>query len=150
MIDSKIHQHGGFTLFEIIAVLVVVSIVSVVVATRMWDTSANLVAQTEVIKTHLRYAQSRAMSSNVIWGIFFNKDTDTYALFRNGNSGDTVLLPGESSINLSLPVDISASEVVSFDSWGRPYDDAAGTSPHGGGQIVGLSITITKNTGFIP
>ena len=131
-----------------IAVLIIISIVGVIVATRLWNTGAELVAQTDVIKTHLRYAQSRAMSSNVIWGIVFNGNT--YALFQNGNTSDTVLLPGETSKTLNLPPGVSITGVVvSFDSWGRPYNDAAGTSAHPGGAIAGLSIIITKNTGFI-
>ena len=135
-------------MIEVIAVLIIISIVGVIVATRLWNTGAELVAQTDVIKTHLRYAQSRAMSSNVIWGIVFNGNT--YALFQNGNTSDTVLLPGETSKTLNLPPGVSITGVVvSFDSWGRPYNDAAGTSAHPGGAITGLSIIITKNTGFI-
>jgi len=135
-------------LIEIIAVLIVISIVSVIVASRLWDTDAQLVPQTDVIKTHLRYAQSRAMSSNVTWGIIFNGNT--YSLFRNGNASDTVRLPGESSTTLNLPSGISFTQTISFDSWGRPYDDATGTNlidPNL--DLVNLDIKITKNTGFI-
>ena len=58
----------GFTLIEIITVLLVISIVSAVIVNRLMDTSVELIAQTDVIKTHLRYAQSRAMSSNAYGG----------------------------------------------------------------------------------
>ncbi|MCK5193579.1 MAG: hypothetical protein KAQ71_07200, partial [Desulfobulbaceae bacterium] len=99
------------------------------------------------IKAHLRYAQARAMGSDVIWGIEFTGST--YSLFKNGNTSDTVTMIGEDSDTLNLPSGISASGIVSFDSWGKPYNDASGQTVHPGGQIGGLSINITQNTGFI-
>ncbi|MFC1813842.1 prepilin-type N-terminal cleavage/methylation domain-containing protein [Thermodesulfobacteriota bacterium] len=149
MTDLKRQKNDGFTLIEVVAVLIIISIVGVIVATRIWDSGAELVAQTDVIKTHLRYAQSRAMSSNVIWGIVFNGNT--YSLFRNGDATDTALLPGESSKILNLTSGISITGVVvAFDSWGRPYDNAAGTSLIISDlEMVSLDIKITKNTGFV-
>jgi MSHA pilin protein MshC len=111
------------------------------------SSGTELIAQTDVIKAHLRYAQARAMGSDVIWGIEFKGST--YSLFKNGNTSDTVTFIGESSDTLNLPSGISATEIVSFDSWGKPYTDALGQTDHLGGQIGGLSITITPNTGFI-
>ncbi|MBL7180142.1 MAG: hypothetical protein ISS65_08025 [Desulfobacterales bacterium] len=115
------------------------------------DTSVELIAARDVIKTHLRYAQSRAMNSNVIWRIVFQGST--YSLFRNGNTGDTVFLPGENSKTLNLPsgINVDPTKIIAFDSWGKPYTDVLGRTGYPGGQMIaGLSITITKNTGFIP
>lgn len=143
----KIQKDDGFTLIEIITVLIIIGVISAVVVNRLMDTSVELKAQTDVVKTHLRYAQTRAMSSNIIWGIDFK--TNTYSFFRNGDTTDMVTLPGEDGLSLNLPSGKSATEIVSFDSWGRPYNNASGTSDHPGGQIGNLSIVITKNTGFI-
>jgi len=144
-----IRNKAGFSLLEVVTVLVILSIVGVVVATRLMDTSVELIAQTDAIKAHLRYAQSRAMSSNVIWGIAF--DGSTYSLFKNGDTTDTDFLPGEDSKTLPLPsgISISPAQVVAFDSWGKPYDNPSGTSAHSGGQIDVLPVVITRNTGFI-
>jgi MSHA pilin protein MshC len=147
MADMRIRNTAGFTLIEIITVLLVISIVSAVIVNRLMDTSVELIAQTDVIKTHLRYAQSRAMSSNVKWGIVFQGST--YSLFKNENTGDTVFLPGENSKTLNLPSGINFTSIVAFDSWGKPYNDAGGSSAHPGGQVGNLAIIITKNTGFI-
>lgn len=146
-IKKSIPKKAGFTLLEVVMVLVIAGIVGVVVVTRFMDTSVDLAVQTDVIKTHLRYAQTRAMSSNAIWGVNFQGTT--YSLFRNGSTSDTVYFPGEDSITLNLPSGTSAAEIVSFDSWGKPYNNASGTTVHPGGQIGDLSITLTANTGFI-
>ncbi len=51
----------GFTLVEIIAVLIVVGILAAVIITRaMSTTSTTRVAQESVIKNHIRYAQALA------------------------------------------------------------------------------------------
>ncbi len=147
MNDMEIQKDEGFTLIEIITVLIIIGVISAVVVNRLMDTSVELKTQTDLVKTHLRYAQARAMSSNIIWGIDFK--TNSYSFFKNGDTTDMVLLPGEENLTLSLPSGRSATEIVSFDSWGRPYNNAAATSGHPGGQIGNLAISITKNTGFI-
>jgi len=140
-------ENAGFTLIELIAVLVVVSVLSIIIANRVMDTDSELIAQNDVIKTHLRYAQTRAMGSNVKWGIDFKGST--YSLFKNANTSDTVTLPGEDSKTLNLPSGVSANVTIFFDSWGKPYSDALGQIPHPSGQIGGLSINITADTGFV-
>jgi prepilin-type N-terminal cleavage/methylation domain-containing protein len=143
----RIKNHKGFTFIELIMVLVVATVIAVIVISRLMSSGTELIAQTDVIKAHLRYAQARAMGSDVIWGIEFKGST--YSLFKNGNTSDTVTLIGEDSDTLNLHSGISVSGIVSFDSWGKPYSDASGQTGHPGGQIVGLSINITQNTGFI-
>jgi MSHA pilin protein MshC len=151
--DIRTQNNEGFTILEVITVMVLISIFSIVLVTRLMDTSTELSVQTDVIKTHLRYAQTRAMSSNEIWGVVF--EGSTYSLFRKGDTNDKVYFPGEERSEdeeqkkLDLPSGVSANEIVSFDSWGKPYDDASGTNPHPGGQIGNISIIITQNTGYI-
>ncbi len=147
MTDTRIKNDTGFTFIELIMVLVVATVIAVIVINRLMSSGTELIAQTDVIKAHLRYAQARAMGSDVIWGIEFTGST--YSLFKNGNTSDTVTMIGEDSDTLNLPSGISASEIVSFDSWGKPYSNASGLADHPGGQIGGLSINITQNTGFI-
>lgn len=147
MTGMRIKNHKGFTFIELIMVLVVATVIAVIAINRLMSSGTELIAQTDVIKAHLRYAQARAMGSDVIWGIEFTGST--YSLFKNGNTSDTVTMIGEDSDTLNLPSGISASGIVSFDSWGKPYNDASGQTDHPGGQIGGLSINITPNTGFI-
>ena len=84
MADIRTQNNEGFTIFEVITVMFLISIFSIVLVTRLMDTSTELSVQTDVIKTHLRYAQTRAMSSNEIWGVVFEEST--YSLFRKGDT----------------------------------------------------------------
>ncbi len=138
--QNKRDKQHGFTLLEIIVVLLLISIVT---ATVMFSSSA--VENTDVytaadrLKVHLRYSQIRSMNSDLIWGIVFNGTT--YTLMRD-ISGSPVpeLLPGENNSTVNLPGNVTGT--VSFDSWG---------SPSGLSTIsLGLTaITITPDTGFI-
>lgn len=154
------HAEGGFSLIELLAVLVMISIASAVVWGKFGgNTKADLDARTDTLKAHLRYAQSRAMDSNLVWGI---KYTGTgYSLFAFDGSVETIeRLPDEENTIVDLTgsgIGLGAFTVIAFDSWGRPFANATGT---GGsiGQIITVSdggshanqITIIKNTGFIP
>ena len=150
----------GFTMIEIVVVLLVISIIGAAVTiSSVYSTSDyNLVSQTEVIKGHLRYAQARAMNTDVVWGIEFS-DSKTYSLFKNGNTGDKVVLPAETSDSVTLPDGMTITvATVSFDSWGNPYTDAPATLPAANDINIIVTyngsesetIVITKNTGFIP
>jgi MSHA pilin protein MshC len=152
---------SGFTLIEAIVVLVILGIVSAVVAVRMSDTSAyDRASQLEAVKGHLRYAQTRAMNSNlVVWGIHFDSAT-TYYLFQGAGSTTWVLLPGEDSARIDLPAKKSGLTItpvrITFNEFGSPWA-ADATSPPSVPLTAdvtvttnGGTITVTKNTGFIP
>ena len=145
----------GFTIIEVIAVLLIMAIVTVIALSKVASTSEyELKSQTEVIKSHLRYAQARAMNTNSVWGINFPSST-TYSLFRNGDTTDTVALPGADSDPATLPSGVTVSTgTVSFNDWGSPYAnaDGAGTSTDIAITVTcngTESILITKNTGYI-
>lgn len=148
----------GFTMVEIIAVLLILGIVAAVVVSRMDSTgSYDLSSQAEVIKGHLRYAQTRAMNSNQVWGINFSSST-AYSLFQNGSTANRVILPGQDADIVTIPGGVSVTTgIVSFDAWGKPCTDAAGTTTQSGLRTLTVSkdgatqaIEITPNTGFMP
>jgi len=158
----KVQKPPGFTLVEVIACLIIFGIITAFVINHFATNNTNLVAQTEVIKSHLRYAQSLAMNSDVIWGVC--STGPSYWLFRDGNTGSKVALPGEDSDTVDLAgrgVSLE-SLILSFNSWGRPYTDGAASN----GQELDTgdpeceitvtsrgrtrSITVTPSTGFIP
>ena len=149
-------KNHGITLIEVIVILVLIGIISLIIVSHTTHSNTDLIAQTEVIKVHLRYAQSRAMNSNVTWYIQFT--SNTYSLYKNGI---LKYLPGEDNTTVTLPTGMSitcpGSDIVSFNSWGKPCTDAAGqtlqtTTPRTLTVSAGLDnrlIVITKNTGFI-
>ena len=151
----------GFTMVEIVLVLLVICIIGAAVTiSSVYSTSDyNLISQTEVIKSHLRYAQARAMNTDVVWGIHFNSN-NTYKLFKYDTSLTYMFLPGETSDSVTLPDGMTITvATVSFDSWGKPYTDAPATPPPAANDINIIvtyneseseTIIITRNTGFIP
>lgn len=142
------HNSKGFTLLEVIIVMLMIGILTASILAKWTDIGVSETASQETIKSHLRYAQLRAMSSNEVWGIDFKGNT--YTLFRGGDTTDMAYFPGKEDLNLQLPKGISATEIVSFDSDGKPYSDAAGTSALSANHQIGnSSIEVTKNTGFI-
>jgi prepilin-type N-terminal cleavage/methylation domain-containing protein len=140
----------GFTLIEVIAVLIILGIIGVVIISR---TSSNVIysvkSQADILKSHIRYAQTMAMNTGIIWGINITGGK-TYALFRDDDTTKTVLLPGVNSNPVVLESDdpsLSAG-TVRFDEKGSPIDGGASFTVSKAGETE--TITITPNTGFIP
>lgn len=152
----------GFTLIEVIVTLILISILAAVVVGGMATdvSSTRLAAQREVLKADIRYAQSRSMNSNLIWGIHFSGGS--YSLFNydssTGNYNTNQIFPyyesSDPNPSKSVPSGMTPSGAVAFDFFGRPYYLA---SPSGTptttaytGQISLPGITITPDTGFVP
>jgi prepilin-type N-terminal cleavage/methylation domain-containing protein len=118
--QMKPNDHG-FTLIEIVIVMVLISIVAATVFTRSITTDElNLISRAEKIQSHIRFAQSMAMKTNDVWGI--NCIGNKYWLF-NKNFSLKVKLPGENSEEIDL--DGSGLNIPNFplffDNFGRPY-----------------------------
>lgn len=152
------YSTDGFTVIELIAVLVMISVISAIILGRVGNIRADLDARTDTLKAHLRYAQSRAMDSGLIWGIRYT-GTGYFLFSFNGSSESAIRIPDEENVIVDLSGDgisLGAFQAISFDSWGSPYANATGTGSSAGQTIVVSagsnplnSITVTKNTGFI-
>lgn len=153
----------GFTLMEVIVVMVLMAIFAMLAVSRQPATDMTLRAGAEVLKSHLRYAQMRAMGSDSGWGISYDNAAGEYWLFPQ-LQGTTrrVPLPGETQNSVDLlSRGISINEgnfTLVFDPRGMP-DMAASTITFTARQAqlnlakVGesnLPIVIYQNTGFIP
>jgi type II secretion system protein H len=165
LLDKK-KNDSGFTLVEIIVVLVIIGIIAAVVIGSVMGTSeTSRVSQESVIKNHIRYAQSMAMKRGAIWGI--KCDGTDYWLFRT-NDPDTVanqiVLPDEDNAKVTLAnknVTMTAFTVF-FNVNGRPYtaytDETTNTTVSAPLSITVDSIPagnqgtfeIAPETGFIP
>ena len=90
ILNSKhLLNNHGFTLVEIISVLVIIAIVSGFMVSRMGSDKSDLYSIESLFKGHIRYAQSKSMQSDTaVWGIRINKSLDEYWLF-NSNIGQT-------------------------------------------------------------
>ena len=152
------NNNKGFSVIELVAVLVIVGVVSAVAVPKIISTvtATDVIGQTAVIKSQLSYAQSLAMNSDLRWGICC--DGTDYWLFQGGNTANKVTLPGEDSdtVNLADKHISMAPFTVSFDLWGAPYSDASASTALSVDKTITVSsgsdsrtITITKNTGLI-
>ncbi len=156
-------NHSGFTLIELVIVLIVMSIVAVFIASRAATGGNDLIAETEKLKSSLRYTQTRAMNDSKLWGIHI-PDAGSYVLYMD-NKDANQMLPGKEPGSLPppqthwLPSTVTITSGVgttyNFNQWGTPVD-ASGLAV-AANQSITLSdgaatstITITKNTGFIP
>lgn len=123
----------GFTLVEIVVVMVLISIIAAAVFTRSITTDElNLISRAEKVQAHIRYAQSMAIKKNEVWGIFSNGSQ--YWLFNGYMPADVMTgipLPGENDNAITLAGSGLHLNFFSlfFDSLGKPYSDSYPSSP---------------------
>ncbi|MFH1080777.1 MAG: type II secretion system protein [Pseudomonadota bacterium] len=160
---THINQHG-FTMIEMVVVLIVMAIMGVFIVSGAKTSGNELIAETEILKSHLRHAQIKAMNeTTVLWGIRI-PDAGSYILNRN-NAVATDILPGEKpgvspapqthTLPTAVTITGGAGTTYNFNDFGKPVD--AGGTPIAMTQTITLTqgtqtstITITKNTGYIP
>jgi MSHA pilin protein MshC len=166
-----VRRSSGFTILEIIVVLLLLSILAATLLGRSITTGTiDLNSATDKISNQLRFAQTEAMklayTDYPVWGISFTGSR--YWLFRGTDINAKVRLPGVSSDDIDLAASgISVSTTlpaVFFDDIGKPYkayttktdniplsDSSESTKMKitltAGGQT--REITVTPETGWI-
>ena len=149
-------NNHGFTLIEIIVVLVLMSIIAASVLIRGMDTDQiDMMAQAAKIRNHIRYAQAMAMKrSDTNWGIKCDGST-SYWFFKGTDPDDSanqLPLPGEKSSQILLAdIDVTVDGFeLYFDKYGRPYTaytDETSNTPVSAGNP--LAITISAGSGSV-
>lgn len=154
-VPAKARSSMGFTVLEIIVVLVLLGILAAVAISRVsHGNDAEIRAAADRLKVHLRHAQGRAMNSDIPWGVHFSGNN--YWLFFAGNINNRMQFLGEGDSVVALPLAVTPV-TVSFDDWGMPYlvaDPRLATAiPEDADIVISIgsaAITITAETGFIP
>jgi prepilin-type N-terminal cleavage/methylation domain-containing protein len=152
MTGSINRNNDGFTLIEIIAVLLLMSIIAATVLGRSINTAqTDLSAQVDKVRTHYRYIHSMAMKygdqvwgircknivgQNMYWGFRLDIPVDNPVLDPD-NVANQIRLPGETDLQVNLTQKGVAMTpfTIFFDRYGRPYtsytDDTTNTPlPH--------------------
>ncbi|WP_462326105.1 prepilin-type N-terminal cleavage/methylation domain-containing protein [Desulfoplanes sp.] len=144
----------GFTLIEIIAVLVVLAILVAIAISRFSLDGYSDTAEINTLAQHIRLAQSRSLRQGGQWGIKFDAGSDAYWLFLAPDDGTKKQLPGQSLSQVNVgSLSVSSGSIVSFDRFGRPCSDNNASSQIGNDLVVSIgtkSLTVTQETGFIP
>ena len=153
---NTILPHAGFTLIEAVTVLILIGILGVYVA----KTSSTLIdsaedhSQFNRLKTHLKYAQARAINSGDTWGVQFTGSQ--YKLFRYKTTQEDHFFSNEENNALLMDIPDTMSPLTTFiwfDSWGRAYTDSTiniATAPMiSANYTIGNRIVIEANTGYI-
>ena len=121
-------RSSGFTILEIIVVLLLLSILAATLLGRSITTGTiDLNSATDKMRNHMRYAQAEAMklayTDYPVWGINFT--SGGYWLFRGTNINTKVRLPGVDSDDVDLApaasVSVRTLPAVFFDDIGKPY-----------------------------
>ncbi|MEW6335740.1 MAG: GspH/FimT family pseudopilin [Thermodesulfobacteriota bacterium] len=141
-------HYAGFTLIEVVAVLVILAILSAVAMSRVGSVEPNLRSEVNDLKAALRYAQQMAIASDSVVTFGVTVTAGGYTLVRTGGSGSQPVLPGEGSSSHTFKGVTATAGTFNFNEWGGL---AAGSSVattltgSGGGSET---ITVVGETGY--
>jgi len=147
--SSRSTSLRGFTLIEILAVLLVLAVLAAAVLISHSRSPAGVVTEVAELAAHLRYTQMRALADVSPWSLTISGG-NSYQIARSGEA--PVRIPGSTGHSRSFSNNIRvtpASIEIEFDQWGRPTSAASDitlTLSDGSNQA---SITIAAGTGFI-
>jgi prepilin-type N-terminal cleavage/methylation domain-containing protein len=123
-------NHEGFTLIELVTILVVLGILAAVAATRLTGTSTiSVKGAAEMIQADIRYAQEAAMAENTAKSVIFSPGASSYTV---------------DSENKELPsgVTIGNNFTATFNSLGEPTAGGGGSvSISADGQSKTISVS---------
>jgi MSHA pilin protein MshC len=150
----------GFTLIELVVVVIVLGIVTAVVAVRAGSLETRPMAQAAALRAHLRQTQSRAIKSGSEWGM--RSAGSEYWMFEGANPAALSAvrpLPGEEALRMDLTekgVNISGFTVI-FDQYGIPHSSSGvllstnlGITVQSPGDASNSAVlTIIPETGYV-
>jgi MSHA pilin protein MshC len=125
--------------------LVLLGILAAVAVAHFGDSNAEAVAEAEIFKSHLRYAQLRAMGDIYPWTVTVG--SGSYVLSTTNPSIGTPKLPGESGATHSYDGGVTASAGTFTFNWRGQPTTGGGTSVTFTGDS-GVVVTVLSETGF--
>lgn len=144
MLHNK-NRSAGFTMIEIIAVLIILAVMSAVAVSRVGSNESSLRAEMNDLKAALRYAQQMALASDSTITFSIAVTPSGYSISRSGGSGSQPVLPGESSSSHTFSGVAATSATFAFNEWGGIGSDSSVTLTGGG---VSKAITVIGETGY--
>ena len=140
--------NAGFTLIELVFILVIISILAVLPLFNWPGTVINLDAQSRLLADDLRYAQSLAMAKTERYRFVYTSST-TYQI-QNSTGAAILFASGATTqtLNKDLTLGVTSTlpnNLVVFDGKGSPYSS---TGSSGTALVAGstYSFTVTDGT----
>lgn len=138
---------NGFTLFELIIILVLVGLLSIVAIPLFLNEDLRVTPAADQIAGEIRYAQSLAMTRGEAHS--FNVNGDSFSI-SNESGGTVSLSNGDVSGSfdgLNLTIDGGGSGTVTFSSLFGEADGAHTVQVSGGGSSA--SVSVSGDTGYV-
>lgn len=146
---------SGFTLIELVVVLLVVAVLAAVFYPRSAHQPIDLGAQAQQLAGDIRYVQSLAMTQGQRYRI--NLTATTYFFTLADAGGTPVAHPATLStapIGLAASITMSwsnlPSNLLAFDGKGIPYTDNLATTPLAADAVITLSLGATRTVRVSP
>jgi prepilin-type N-terminal cleavage/methylation domain-containing protein len=155
---------NGFTLLEVVAVLVILGIITAIAVSRISSNQNNLITVTDTLTSHLRLAQARAMSTSTddvntfsAWGVRFVSATQYHLFYcadasacNPADAANQKIFLGADSIIMDLaPKGVQVTNgalILAFDRFGTPYD-AVASIPTNNSRTSQLTLTLQDSNG---
>jgi prepilin-type N-terminal cleavage/methylation domain-containing protein len=142
----------GFTLIELIIVIVVMVVLSAYAVARWPGNHINLNAQAQQLANQLRYTQSLAFSQNQRYRL--NLTSTSYNITTTGSTAVADPVTGSNATNLPSGITMTWSAelpnaLVAFDSKGSPYTDSSATTLLANDATIRLTQGSTTRTVLI-
>jgi len=160
--DITLKNQNGFSLLEVIVVVVIVGVLAYFSAANFGDSHSKLQNESVLKKmvSDVRYARELALTEGEKTRVYFDQTNNRYYLkWDNGNyiqnpggGGDFIVQLGEGEFSqVNITSSAFSAGWLDFDTKGTPSN--AGVSFSNELNLVSLSnsrsITITANTGFL-